>query len=181
MRGLSRVNMAGARPNGRWLLWLASATLIAAVVITMVLQRSSREARAVITETGGTFHLQSVWVTRGTRHTHIYPSRLLYFTKQAGQFLGLRRLPDAFRIDRTTSVESVGVWIKWNSRDGRLSPRDARGSLSGAPGGRFVAGIADPVRKSGIFLWIGENLTNAISGREFSVKTVEGGATITFP
>src|SRR5438128_2418142 len=95
--------------NGRWLWWVAGVALAAAAVITMLVMMQSGQTRATITNTGGTFRVQAVSLTQGTRHTLYYPSRLSFLAKEAGRFIGLSLVADAGRIDHTTSVASVGV------------------------------------------------------------------------
>jgi hypothetical protein len=168
-----------AIPNIRRLSWIAAGTLVAVAAITLGVMRP-RGAPVIVNDLKSTFRVESVSVTRGTLHTLYYPSRFVYFTKEAGRFVGLRHLPETRRIDHYGSLHSVGLWIKWSSSDGRLSVTQAWGSFSGGPRGSFVAGVSDPVRKSGVFLWVGNGFTNDLAGKEFLLNTWEGRATIKF-
>src|SRR5947209_6573042 len=84
-------------PNDRLLRWVAGGTLAAAAVVTMLVMMRCGQARATITNTGGTFRVQAVWLTQGTRHTLYYPNRLSFLAKEAERFIGLRLVADARR------------------------------------------------------------------------------------
>lgn len=72
----------------------------------------------------GAFKIQSVRVSRGTSHTDFYPNGMQFVKDRIVRWPNSGRPVFSERVKRTTPVETIGLWIRWKSRTGDLSPRD---------------------------------------------------------
>lgn len=114
----------------RWRWIFAVACILVAVSVAYSVR--SRGTRLDFTNESGDFQLQSVTVSKGIQHVDYFPSRKEYFLTR---ILPERRIGKdvGIRIDRTTSVESIGLWIRWKNRTGELHPRDIKVQTPGTP------------------------------------------------
>lgn len=83
---------------------------------------STRYPAPTFTNGSGTFQIQSIRISRGSRWVTYFPNCQKYLEEKALELLHRPTVPMAERIDRTTSVDRVGLWIRWTNDTGGLHP-----------------------------------------------------------
>lgn len=108
------------RQRAKWR-WLLFAACILGITSAALLYRN-REQRLAFTNGSGAFRIESVTVSKATKHADYFPNRNQYLLTRIVPWPKWRPSVPGLRLDGTTSVESTGLWIRWKSRTGALDP-----------------------------------------------------------